>query len=98
MVTIYYPSGSKMQERNTVSGSYVVATLNVPSNAIFWFDTSGSISSSIITIDTSSYSMTSSYLSGSVMGSGISNIQSISSANYAALNPPSSTTLYIVTT
>lgn len=121
MVTIYYPSGSKIEERNTASGSYVVATLNVPSNAIFWFDTSGSISSSIITIDSSSYSMnastasvslnsisssyaltasiaiSSSYLSGSVIGSGVTTIQQISASAYYALANPNPNTLYIIT-
>lgn len=60
MATIYYPQGSQLLQRNTVSGSQVVQVINSPSNAIFYFDQSGSMSSGSIVIDTASYALTSS--------------------------------------
>jgi hypothetical protein len=66
-------------------------------------DVAGNISCSVITASlfngTSTYSLTSSYLSGSIIGSGVTNIIQISSASYAALisgSTYSTTTLYLV--
>jgi hypothetical protein len=57
-------------------------------------------SSNIVgTVTSASYSLTSSYLSGSIIGSGVTNIIQISSASYAALisgSTYSTTTLYLV--
>lgn len=46
---------------------------------------------------TSSWAITSSYSTGSVIGFGIDTILYITSASYAALSPPLITTLYIIT-
>ena len=63
--TIYYPQGTKIEERNTSSGSMVVTTLNVLPNNIFYFDNSGSVNSSSIivpyTAASASYAATSSF-------------------------------------
>ena len=69
MAIIYYPQGAKIEERNTISGSEVVEVLNVPSNVIIYFDTSGSINTASITTDfTASWAinaLTASYVSSS---------------------------------
>lgn len=64
--TIYYPQGTKIEERNTSSGSMVVTTLNILPNNIFYFDSSGSVNSSSIivpyTAASASWAATASYV------------------------------------
>ena len=75
MAIIYFPQNTKLLERNTISGSQVVAVINVPpENAIFYFDTSASInSSSIVELGVLStgatYRITSSWASSSISSS-----------------------------
>ena len=62
MAVIYYPQNSVLLQRNTVSGSQVVQVINcLPSNTIFYFDTSASLQSGSIQIDTASYAYTASF-------------------------------------
>lgn len=62
MAIVYYPQGTKVLERNTASGSQVVEVLNVlPNNAIFYFDTSSSLASGSITMDSASYANSASF-------------------------------------
>jgi hypothetical protein len=75
MATIYYPQGSALIQRNTVSGSQVVQVLNTPTNAIFYFDTSASLQSGSIVVDSCSYAPSSSisYTSSYITNIRISN-------------------------
>ena len=62
MAIIYYPNGTQIVEKLTESGSQVVEVLNVPPiNAIFYFDTSASLTSASIEIPSSSFAVTASF-------------------------------------
>lgn len=61
MAIVYYPQGTKIEERNTVSGSQVVMTLAVqPTNAIFYFKENDTLTGSNM-VDSASYAVTASY-------------------------------------
>jgi len=77
MAIIYYPIGSQIYSRNSVSSSYQQLALSVSPNTILYFDTSSTLNSLsasqfYITASnsiSSSYSYTASYFGGSVFNS-----------------------------
>ncbi len=111
MANIYYPQGSRIIERNTVSSSYYEEVISVLPNVVFFFN-SGSqldwISSSVFTLTASVAitSITSSYAGTSSVALNVPEtssyaLQALSSsysdtASYAANSSPSTFTSVVV--
>jgi len=60
MAVIYYPSGATLTERDSVTGIQTVKVINVSNQSIFYFDTTGSMTTGSLS-ESASYALTASY-------------------------------------
>ena len=89
-LSVFHTKWSKLPRFNsTASYASNAATASIAVTA-------SAATSITFTPASASYANTASYVSQSVIGDGIFRIESISSASYAALSPPLTTTLYII--